>query len=274
MSSSRSTRGFTLVELVTLLALLAFAATLLAPAMAYTKSNGVALRCLNNLRQLGTAWRMYADDNSGRLVWNRGGSNAGKGQNQDWVGGTWLDFTSLSDNTNTGPLIDHAKYPAGAWLGPYLKSAAAFKCPADRSTVTIAGQIWPRVRSVSMNNWIGEASQSWATPSQFQLYRKIDAIGKPTPAALWIILDEREESINDGAFFTNPDTAWSLIDYPAAYHDQGAGFAFADGHSQIHRWLDRRTAPILIPGQAPPFNTIFPGDVDITWLQQHATSRP
>jgi prepilin-type processing-associated H-X9-DG protein len=91
---------------------------------------------------------------------------------------------------------------------------------------------------------------------------------------LWIILDEREESINDGLFFTNPDTAWSLIDYPAAYHDQGAGFVFADGHSEIHRWVDRRTAPVLIPGQLPPFNTIFPGDVDITWLQQHATSKP
>jgi prepilin-type processing-associated H-X9-DG protein len=271
MSSSRPTRGFTLVELLTLLALAAFAVMLLIPALAHTQPNSLSVRCLNNLRQLGAAWRMYADDNSGRLVWNRGGTDVTKG---DWVGGSWLDFTSLSDNTNTGPLIDHAKYPSGAWLGPYVKSAAVFKCPADHSTVTIAGQKWPRVRSVSMNNWVGEASPSFVTPSQFQFYRKIDAIGKPAPAGLWIILDEREESINDGLFFTNPDTAWSLIDYPAAYHDQGAGFVFADGHSEIHRWVDRRTAPVLIPGQLPPFNTIFPGDVDITWLQQHATSKP
>lgn len=125
-----------------------------------------------------------------------------------------------------------------------------------------------------MNNFVGEANRAWTTPTQFQLYRRMDAIGKPAPAALWIILDEREESINDGCFFTNPDFQWNLIDYPAAYHEQGAGFAFADGHSEIHRWMDRRTAPVLLPGQLLPLNMTFPGDVDITWLQQHASSRP
>ncbi len=125
-----------------------------------------------------------------------------------------------------------------------------------------------------MNNYVGEANRSWTGLNTYQLYRKIDAIGKPTPAALWIILDEREESINDGCFFTNPDSQWNLIDYPAAYHNRGGGFAFADGHSEIHRWMDPRTAPVLAPGQSPQFNVTLPGDVDLMWLQQHATSRP
>src|SRR5262249_26316945 len=126
----------------------------------------------------------------------------------------------------------------------------------------------------SMNNCVGDGGRSWQTPSQYQLYRKIDAIAKPTPAALWIILDEREDSINDGCFFTNPDTAWNLIDYPAAYHNGGAGFAFADAHAEIPHWIDPRTTPVLRPGQLLPLNVLLPNDFDVTWLQQHATSKP
>jgi len=266
-------RAFTLIELVSLIALLAFAASCLVPALARTRPNSRAVSCLNNLKQLSNAWRLYADDNGGRLVWNRDGAAVGNVPSQNWVGG-WLDFTSVSDNTNTGKLVDHAAYPAAAYLGPYVKSAGVFKCPADSSTVRIGSQRLPRARSVSMNNFVGEANRAWSLGSQFQLYRRIDAIGKPSPAALWIILDEREESINDGCFFTDPDTAWSLIDYPAAYHDRGAGFAFGDAHAEIRHWADPRTAPVLIPGQQPPFNVVFPGDLDIAWLQQHATSRP
>ena len=273
MRPLRKPHGFTLVELLAVIVLLALAAMLFAPAFAHTKPNTQVAGCLNNLRQLGAAWRLYADDNAGRLVWNRDGGAVGTAQNQNWVGG-WLDFSTFTDNTNTALLVDHAKYPNAAYLGPYVKSALAFKCPADLSTVNLGSQRTPRVRSVSMNNCVGEANRSWSGTSTYQLYRKIDTIGKPTPAALWILLDEREESINDGCFFTNPDTAWNLIDYPAAYHNRGAGFAFADGHAEIHRWMDPRTAPVLRLGQILPFNVTYPGDVDINWLQQHATSRP
>ena len=268
MSSSSSTRAFTLVELMALVALVAFAGTLLIPALAHNKPSSAAVRCLNNLRQLGAAWRMYADDNAGRLVWNRDGLNVGTSQN--WIGG-WLDFSTSVDNTNTALLVDHAKYPLAAYLGPYIKSASVFKCPADNSKTPLGAA---RVRSVSMNNCVGEAGRSWQTPSQYQLYRKIDAIGKPSPAALWILLDEREDSINDGCFFSNPDTPYNIIDYPAAYHNHGAGFAFADGHAELHLWNDPRTTPVLRSGQLLPFNVILPGDLDITWLQQHATSKP
>lgn len=273
MRTLRKSQGFTLVELLALSALLALAAMLLAPAFAHTRPNTQVAVCLNHLQQLSAAWRLYADDNSGRLVWNRDGGDVGTPYSQNWIGG-WLDSSTVTDNTNTALLVDHAKYPNAAYLGPYVKSASAFKCPADLSTVSIGGQRMPRIRSVSMNNSVGEASRSWSGTGTYQLYRKFDMIGKPTPAALWILLDEREESINDGCFFTNPDAAWNLIDYPAAYHNRGAGFAFADGHAEIHRWMDPRTAPVVRLGQTLPFNVTYPGDVDVTWLQQHATSRP
>jgi prepilin-type processing-associated H-X9-DG protein len=105
------------------------------------------------------------------------------------------------------------------------------------------------------------------------MYSTIAGIYKPTPAQVFVLVDEREDSINDGWFATDPDTPWQLVDYPAARHNGGAGFAFADSHSEIHKWKDKRTMPILVPGQLLPLNVNLPGDVDVQWLQEHATAR-
>src|ERR1017187_7955500 len=101
--------GFTLAELVVVVAMVGLLASMLAPTMARTKPNSASFQCQNNLRQLTFAWKMYADDNSGRLVYNGsgGGSSAG---NEAWVGG-WMDYSPNPDNTNTALLIDHDKYP-------------------------------------------------------------------------------------------------------------------------------------------------------------------
>ena len=87
---------------------------------------------------------------------------------------------------------------------------------------------------------------------------------------MFVVLDEREDSINDGWFATDPDNLYQLIDYPASYHGRAAGFSFADGHSEIHRWLDGRTVPLLQPGTLLQLNVNLPGDKDVYWLSQRA----
>jgi len=93
------------------------------------------------------------------------------------------------------------------------------------------------------------------------------------------MLDEREDSINDGAFFTdqwNRDapTAWVFWNWPASYHNRAGAFNFADGHSSFKRWQDPRTYFAVKTstqlrtgktGQASPRNP------DIAWLLDHAT---
>ena len=101
-------------------------------------------------------------------------------------------------------LIDHVLYPNGAFLGPYLKTTAAFKCPADNSNAGLLfGRKLPRVRSISMNNFVGSPSQgngSLASAAKYPTYQKTTSILSPT--LTFIFLDEREDSINDGTFFT------------------------------------------------------------------------
>jgi len=261
--------GFTLVELVVVVAKIGLMATMLAPTMARTKPNSASFQCQNNLRQLASAWKMYTDDNNGNLVYNTDGGNSGKVKgNESWAGG-WLDYSASTDNTNTALLIDHSKYPYAAYLGPYVKTPLVFKCPADRSTAPVAGGAKPRVRSVSMNNHIGMGSRTWTANSiKYPVCTKFDQI--KIPAYMFVVLDEREDSINDSCFSTDPDTLYQVVDYPASYHSNAGGFSFADGHSEIHRWKDPRTMPVLQPGHLVILNINMPGDVDVLWLAQHA----
>jgi prepilin-type processing-associated H-X9-DG protein len=216
---------------------------------------------------------MYADDNNGQLVYNRDGTTSGKSLgNESWVGG-WLDFTSSTDNTNVGFLVNHVMYPYGAYLGTYVgKSIPAFKCPADLSTAPMATGPMPRVRSISMNCYVGTETRAYNGTSRYTLCVKAAQI--LSPVNMFVVLDEREDSINDGWYATDPDVLYQLVDYPASYHGNAGGLSFADGHSEIHKWLDPRTRPALLPGQLLQLNVNLPGDRDVFWLAQHAAGVP
>ncbi|HMD55166.1 MAG TPA: hypothetical protein VKJ65_11510, partial [Phycisphaerae bacterium] len=91
------------------------------------------------------------------------------------------------------------------------------------------------------------------------------------PALTFVILDERQDSINDGTFFTAVDTTGFLEDVPANYHGNSGGFSFADGHSEIHKWT---SAYINQPIQSSPINDAplagTSGVGDVYWLDLHA----
>lgn len=237
--------GFTLIELLVVIAIIAILAAMLLPALARAKAEGEGTKCLGNLHQLQVAWTAYADDNQCQLVLNDAGHEP---TSVLWVNG-WMDWLTSDANTNLVLLTQ-------GLLGPYTKQTpGVYKCPSDK----VPAQNGPRVRSVSMNTYMGRTNQSTAYLKCNQLLQ---------PAQVFVFLDEHPDSINDGCFSTlEPTDNWG--DLPASYHVGACGFSFADGHSEIHKWLDASTDQPIMRDVWPGLVVSPPNNRDWHWVYQH-----
>jgi type II secretory pathway pseudopilin PulG len=270
-----------LIELLVVIPVVAILVSLLLPSIDKARQKARGMQCLNNLRQLGLGWQMYADDNFGTLVPNWGNGVAGMDETcPSWVAG-WMDYTSSSHNTNVDYLIRSGvgDRPYGALLGPYTRDYRLYRCPADLSKVEIGGERLPRVRSVSMNlytaaNWLGPLAKE-GLDAGYAIYKTTADFRKLPPSNAWIMLDEHEDSINGGGFVVDVirrGSSAQLIDTPASYHNNAGGFNFADGHSEVHRWTDGRLI-IPVTRQTIGVRTQAPDSRDIAWLQDRTTAR-
>lgn len=263
--------GFTLIELLVVIAIIAILAAMLLPALSNAKEKASGVLDMNNLKQIKTAWTMYADDNRDELPY--GFVAIGHANSYAAV----MQGTVHTSNPNQA--ADKTFVERGA-LWPYTKSYDVWQCPSDRTMVTPttgpdAGKAVRRIRSKSLNHLVGGNGSDANGPygiwphQAFRLFRKKSEI--LNPAMIWVMTDERPTLINDAYFVTDmsncdpntmmPSRSAQIIDHPGIQHGKGTSFSFADGHSEIKRWKD---APFLTPN---PDGRVNAGDVkDMQWL--------
>jgi prepilin-type N-terminal cleavage/methylation domain-containing protein/prepilin-type processing-associated H-X9-DG protein len=260
-------RGFTLIELLVVIAIIAILAALLLPALSKAKVKAQAIYCMNNQKQLTLAWIMYCDDNDGRVPPNASGSgNVGLDPENPvgWVGG-WLSFdVGNADNTNINYLVK-------ARIGPYTKNIGIYKCPADIYTCIIQKLSLPRVRSVSMNSYIGPVgNDATKKGANCYVYQKLSDIKRPPPVNVWVFVDEHPDSINDGWLTDDWPGGGGWGDLPASYHAGSCGIGFADGHAEIHKWKDQATLQPVTKQTAPRQPGASPNDT--LWFLERTTA--
>ena len=216
--NKRTGRGaFTLIELLTVIAIIAILAAILFPVFAKAREKANQTSCLSNQKQIGLGFMMYATDYDQRLpsIWD---SNTGNGQ---WGG--WVYYTTFGGQTTNN--FD----PSKGSVYPYIKNAQIFECPDDDVEDGC---------SYEVNGWLSQNLGSTGCHLGMSMTRI------KRPANTLLLVEEAPEA-NDGYFLPGTDQC-------AYRHLDNTVTAFCDGHAKVLRPSD--VAGALVSGAAVSFD--------------------
>ena len=290
--------GFTLTELLAIVAMLAVLVSVMTPALGRVKPGYQAFHCMNNLRRVMDAMTFYTYDNHDLLPPNPDDGTTTPGYTwcagQAGVGG--------ADEFDPDLLRD----PVRTLVAPYLNGdTEVFRCTADTRTglydgaalypqSTLKGKRLPASRSISMSQAVGTIDAGYASSSAghsgvpefavnggwltgvygqntaakgpWRTYGKLTQMVTPAPSQLWVLTEEAPLSINDATFAMSVGVVrW--VDYPSTLHNYGSALAFGDAHAELHKWADPSTEYL---GGA---TTVPTNGRDWTWLASRTSAK-
>ncbi len=220
-ADKRFLTGFTLIELLVVIAIIALLMAILMPILNSAREQAMRASCLSNLKQLMTAWILYADDNDDKIASSDVGYHTA--ECHKW----WVDWPIPNPEGNVED-VTVEEWQDGIRRGllwQYLKDIKLYKCPNSRHraretlTYTIVdsmagGEYWAKELVIKNRMQIRHSGD-----------RIVFFCEVPVTAGSWGISCSKE--------------TWG--DEPPVRHGKGATFSFADGHSDFWKWRDKRT---------------------------------
>ncbi len=129
MSHSKGRRAFTLIELLVVIAIIAILAAILFPVFARAREKARQATCTSNVKQLGLAWMMYAQDFDETFPPNNSTQVSANNPNPEWEpfpGGKFPCKPCRPRNK-----VTKLPYDPRIFALPYIKNTDIFKCPSD-----------------------------------------------------------------------------------------------------------------------------------------------
>jgi prepilin-type N-terminal cleavage/methylation domain-containing protein/prepilin-type processing-associated H-X9-DG protein len=243
--TARTRWAFTLIELLVVIAIIAILMAILMPSLSRAREQGKRVVCLNNLRQLMTAWILYADDNGDKIV----------------LASTNLDRAWVRHPGDGATEVARLQGIRSGMLYHYCPDIGLYKCPTG-----IRGEVVTYAIIDAMNGYDGiPGTQGLMVKKRMTIKRPFERI---------VFLDEGRLSSNSWTIWYDQERWWDQI---TARHGDGTNFGLADGHSEYWKWKDPRTLQVAkadyVYWQGTGRNgneSRSPGNVDLHRVQQAA----
>ncbi len=271
LNKGKKNRGFTLVELLVVIAVIALLMAILLPALSKARTQAKRIACLSGLKQLLTAWMTYADNSDGKLV--NGGQAPGNNPTPTepyWCTGfpdlsigldSW-DWCWKAGMLTCNSVLTYEQrveqLKRGA-LFRYCNDKKLYRCPEAESDMHRT-----YIMPCSMNgkcNSCGLANSGTFVKRTGQLKRSVERV----------VFFEEKEITPDAFQFDHVTNAsqlqWRTDDHPNIMHGNGANFGFADGHADFRAWECQKTIDWIRDGWPDDKRpTVGQCDKDLKWM--------
>lgn len=207
--TKRCRAGFTLIELLVVIGIIAILSAILFPVFAKAREKGRQISCLSNLKQIGMALNMYA---------------------QDWDGFLPSHFQWVWDSAETKRFTDT--------LMPYIKNREIFFCPSDRFAKRQVREwyVWHDQTSYyfawwNFTAWRGRRRPVYVGPKLIDQVTDVYGNQYPSPSVAMAAIDASAK-VCQPSFQSPPEPWWSKT----PPHCDGFNKLYFDGHAKWRRW--------------------------------------